>query len=62
MDKKLTHATTMEWYASLFGACFVAFGLGLILASSLEAYTGWIILFGIGLHGWGMFKIHQRNR
>jgi hypothetical protein len=60
-QENLTHATYREWEASLFGACLIAFGLGVLLAHAMQPYLWWIILLGILLHGWGMYRIHQRN-
>ena len=60
-EQKLTKATYLEWQMSLFGASFIAFGLGILLAS----YLAWLALpalaTGILMHGWGMYRIHQRN-
>lgn len=58
---KLTKATYGEWQASLFGALFIAFGVGALWGSLLEKYILIIIIIGIALHSWGMYKIHQRN-
>lgn len=58
----LTEAKYIEWQASLFGACFVAFGLGAIMTAYVQQYTLWIILLGVIMHSWGMYKIHQRNK
>jgi hypothetical protein len=61
-NPKLTKAKYGEWQASLWGACFIAFGLGILLAS----YLSWIAIptmaIGIVMHGWGMYRIHQRNK
>ena len=61
ITKKLTQATYGEWQASLFGASFIAFGLGVLLAG----YLAWLaipaLILGILMHGWGMYRIHQRN-
>lgn len=62
MKDKLTKAKYIEWQASLFGACFIAFGLGILLASYFVAFALLIILIGIVIHSWGMYKIHQRNK
>ncbi len=61
-DQKLTQATYGEWQASLFGACFIAFALGLLLVKFLAGFAVWILLAGIILHSWGMYKIRQRNK
>lgn len=58
----LTKAKYIEFQASLFGACFIAFGLGIILISFFERYALLIIFLGIIIHGWGMYRIHQRNK
>lgn len=62
MKDKLTKAKYIEWQASLFGACFIAFGLGILLESYFAAFALLIILIGIVMHSWGMYKIHQRNK
>ncbi len=61
MKEKLTKAKYVEWQASLFGACFIAFGLGVLFANLAKPFSLLIILVGIALHGWGMYKIHIRN-
>jgi hypothetical protein len=58
----LRKATTLEWQASIFGACFIAFGLGVLAASYFRSWTLWIIVLGVISHSWGMYKIHQRNK
>lgn len=65
MSKKssaFTKATYNEWLASIFGACFIAFGLGVLLAKYFSGFAYIIILVGIIVHSWGMYKVHQRNR
>ena len=57
----LRSATLLEWEASLFGACFIAFGLGVLLGDSVQGLTYPLILVGIIVHGWGMYRIHKRN-
>jgi hypothetical protein len=57
----LTKAKYVEWQASLWGACFIAFGLGAFLANFAAPFAAIIILLGIPLHAWGMYRIHQRN-
>lgn len=61
-ENKLTRAKYIEWQASLFGACFIAFGLGALFADFFKSFTFLIIVIGIILHSWGMYKIHQRNK
>jgi hypothetical protein len=63
MDKgTLTKAKYSEWQASLWGACFIAFGLGVLLAQYFRVIALVIVAVGIALHGWGMYKMHQRNK
>lgn len=59
---KLTKAKYLEWQASLWGACSIAFGLGILLSSYFGQLAIILILIGIALHSWGMYKIHQRNK
>lgn len=58
----LRSATLLEWEASLFGACFIAFGLGVLFSEAAQNFTYPLILAGIPVHGWGMYRIHRRNR
>ena len=59
---RLLSAKYGEWQASLFGACFIAFGLGVLLQRFFGAWAWMIIIVGILLHGWGMKKIYERNK
>lgn len=61
-DLKLTKATYGEWQASLWGACFIAFGLGVLLANYLPLTALPALGIGIVMHGLGMYRIHQRNK
>jgi hypothetical protein len=58
----LRSATLLEWEASLFGACFIAFGLGVLFSEAAQDFTYPLILVGIVVHGWGMYRVHRRNR
>ncbi len=61
MDEKLTKAKYLEWQASLFGACGIAIALGVYFADFLRPYAPWLLIAGVIIHSWGMYKIHQRN-
>lgn len=62
-QSSLTKAKYVEWQASLWGACSIAFALGALLYQFFpQSLLYLVILVGIALHGWGMYKIHQRNR
>jgi hypothetical protein len=61
-DENLTKAKYGEWLASLFGACGIAMGLGIYFANYLIVLAPWLILAGIALHGWGMYKIREHNK
>jgi uncharacterized membrane protein HdeD (DUF308 family) len=62
MENNLTKAKYGEWQASLFGACGIALGLGVLFAPYLESWALWLIIIGVIMHGWGMYRIHKRNR
>lgn len=62
MEEKFTKAKYIEWEASLFGACGIALALGVYFSEYLKPFTFWLIVIGVMLHGWGMFKIQQRNK
>lgn len=61
-EGKLVSAKYGEWQASLFGACFIAFGLGILVQQFIGRWAWLIILVGIGLHSWGMSKTYARNK
>lgn len=61
-EDKLVSAKYGEWQASLFGACFIAFGLGVLLHRFFGVWGWLIIIVGIILHSWGMKKTYERNK
>ncbi len=61
-DEKLVSAKYGEWQASLFGACFIAFGLGVLLHRYFGAWAWLLIVIGVFLHSWGMSKTYKRNK
>jgi hypothetical protein len=61
-EEKLTKASYAEYQASLFGACGIALALGIFLADYVKSFAIWLLLLGIIVHSWGMYRIHQRNR
>ncbi len=58
----LTQAKYGEWLASLFGACLIAFVLGVWLANTFSAWAWLILIVGVLLHSYGMYKTYQRNK
>ena len=56
------HAKYGEWLASLFGACAIAFGLGLLLADYVSDFAPVFIVIGGLIHAWGMYRTHKTNR
>lgn len=61
-EDKLVSAKYGEWQASLFGACFITFGLGVLLHRFFGVWGWLIIIVGIILHSWGMKKTYERNK
>ncbi len=61
-NEKLTKASYGEYQASLFGACGIALALGILLADYLRSYVYILLIAGIILHNWGMYRTHQRNK
>lgn len=61
MEKQYNKGTYSEWLSSLFGACMVAFGLGILLSEPMQFITWYIIIAGVILHGWGMYRMNKRN-
>jgi hypothetical protein len=60
--EKLTKANYSELVASILGACFIAFGAGILFADYLKLFSLPLILLGLFLHSWGMYRMHLRNR
>ncbi|MCX9010729.1 MAG: hypothetical protein OIN66_06355 [Candidatus Methanoperedens sp.] len=61
MPEKLTEAKLAE-LASTFGAGVLGFGLGALLVDFVQQYALLIILIGLMMHGWGMYKTHLQNK
>lgn len=59
---ELTQMKYSEWLGSLFGACFIAFALGVWLHDTFKGFAWLILLAGVLLHSWGMYKMYQRNK
>lgn len=60
--KKMQTVAYSESLASTFGASFIAFPLGMWLSETFSS-LGWpILIIGILLHSWGMFRTYQRNK
>ena len=51
-----------EWLGSIFGACFIAFTLGVWFHEAFSNFVWPILVIGILLHSWGMYKTYQRNK
>lgn len=60
--ENLTKAKYSEFQASLWGAMLIAFALGVFLAGYFQQFALVILLVGIIVHSWGMYKVHQRNK
>lgn len=58
----LTKAKYSEWLSSLFGACFIAFALGVWLSDIFKGWIWLILIIGLLVHSWGMYKTYQRNK
>lgn len=60
---ELRTAKYSEWLASLMGAGMIAVVLGAWFEAYLpDALLIGMVLVGIALHGWGMYRINQRNQ
>jgi len=60
--QEYTKAKYSEWLSSLFGASFIAFALGIWLHEALGSFALPVLILGVALHSWGMYKTYQRNR
>lgn len=59
---ELTKMKYSEWLGSLLGACFIAFVLGVWLHNPFKSLACLILVIGVLLHSWGMYKTYQRNK
>lgn len=59
---KLQKATYGEWQASLWGACFIAFALGVLFGRYVGVFAWLILVAGVILHAWGMTRTYNRNK
>jgi hypothetical protein len=55
-------ATPLEYQASLLGGCVLFLGLGALAAPYLKDLSEILVIVGVGVHGWGMYRIRRRNR
>lgn len=60
--RDLQCAKPSEFRASALGAGIAGFGLGAMLAEYFQPLAVLLILAGFTVHGWGMYRIHVRNR
>jgi hypothetical protein len=58
----LYQARYVEFLADLIGACLISLAVGAWFASSLSSWAPLLLVLGVPLHSWGMFRIHRRNR
>ena len=61
-SNELTKSKYNEWLSSLFGACLVAFALGVWLHDTFKNLAWLILVVGVIMHSWGMYKMYQCNR
>lgn len=61
-SSEITKAKYSEWLGSLIGASFVAFALGVWLHNTFNGVVWFILIIGVLLHSWGMYKTYQRNK
>ncbi|MEW6035142.1 MAG: hypothetical protein AB1529_00885 [Candidatus Micrarchaeota archaeon] len=54
----------MAWagLASASGAGVLGFGLGALLATYFQSYALLIILIGLMMHAWGMYRKHEAEK
>lgn len=60
--QKLTKATPLELFIWMIGAGIAGFGIGSLTDAYVEAGLGiGLLVIGVLLHGWGMFRIYNKN-
>lgn len=61
-SKEFQKVKYSESLASIFGASFIAFTLGVWWNEIFSGFAWPILIVGVLLHAWGMFKTYQRNK
>lgn len=62
VDSNIRRATVFEFQGSLIGACVLSFALGALLTEYVSRSIAYgILLAGVVMHGWGMYRIRRRN-
>lgn len=61
-SKDIQKVKYSESLASIFGASFIAFSLGVWWNATFSGFVWPIVVVGILLHSWGMYKTYQRNK
>lgn len=50
------------WQASLFGACAIALGIGVLLATYVSDTFAWLLIaIGVVVHGLGMYQMYKNK-
>lgn len=57
--KKTINTSSVEYFASFFGAIFLAFGLGAMFAIYFEKFALIFVILGLVLHTFGMYKMYK---
>lgn len=59
---KIIRAQYSVWQASLFGACAIALGLGILLANYVSDTFAWLLIIGgVLIHGLGMYRMYKNK-
>jgi len=61
MIEKLKKASSMDLQIWMWGAGMLGLGLGVLLAGYIGFYAIGILLIGLLMHGWAMYKIYTRK-
>ena len=55
----MQQAKYLDWLVSLLGACAIALALGLLLPG-LRPGAPYLLVIGVLMHGYGMFKMYVK--
>ncbi len=61
MKERMVRPSSAEYQASLYGAVIGSLGVGTVLAQYLQGFAWWLVLVGVILHGWGMYRVYRRK-
>ena len=61
MFAKRADAKAYDLFAWMVGAGITGVGLGSLVSVRVRRFAPWLLAVGLGVHGWGMYRIYKRT-